>query len=149
LKRAAKKIDGMLAENTGPLLRAWRSRLDDEPVIAGSLAVLPDDEMLNVLMTEFREAFCVGTFSTAVPTLAAQMQMISGCGDPREDAAIWIEVLSAGRAVLEAFLLDVVLPGLEISPARREAILDELERAFHMVAHRRIQVLCDFCLTLR
>lgn len=146
LEAAAKKIGSLLRDNREALVRTWRSRIESEPAIFGGLAASPEDEMLHALLVEFREALCDGGFSTGAPALAAEMQTISGQGDPRQDAAIWIEIISLGRAVVEAFLTDVAMPGLGLSDGRQEEVLDELERAFHMVTHRRIQVLCDFCL---
>ncbi|MCC6355852.1 MAG: hypothetical protein IT577_18340 [Verrucomicrobiae bacterium] len=144
-----KMIEGMLAESTGALVRAWRRRLDGQTAVRHALSEPVDDAMLAVLLDEYVQALCHRGFAGGVPALAEQTPAISVFSDPRDDAALWIEILSAGRAVLESYLMDSVAPGLGLSDSEREDLLDELERAFHMVAHRRLQVLCDCCLTTR
>jgi len=149
VKAVARTIEGMVVQNARGLAQAWKDRLQDDPTVLGALAMPPDDELLMALMIEFKDALCGCGFSNGAPAMAQEARTISGFSDPRDDAALWIQMLSGGRSVLEEFLVDVVAPGLRMSPSEREELLDELERAFHMVAHRRLQVLCDCCLTLR
>lgn len=148
-REAVKAIEGKLGENADALVRAWRRRLDGEPAVRGALSGPVDEAMLAVLVEEYMQALCRRGFTKGTPALAEQTPAISVFSDPRDDAALWIEILSAGRSVLESFLVDSVVPDLGLSPSEREDLLDELERAFHMVAHRRLQVLCECCLTAR
>lgn len=142
-------IETMLGENAGTLTRAWKRRLDGEPGVSGALNGPVDESMLAALLEEYMQALCRRGFSSWTPALIQRTPAISVYSDPRYDAALWIEILSAGRSVLESFLVDSVMPDLGLSASEREDLLDELERAFHMVAHRRLQVLCECCLTAR
>lgn len=142
-------IEAMLGENAGGLARAWRERLEREPAVLGALSGPMDDGLLLALVEEFVRAMCRKDPSEMGPLLPERTSAVSVFVDPRDDAALWLEILSAGRSVLESFLIDSVVPAFRLEPDACEALLDELERAFHMVAHRRLQVLCECCLTPR
>jgi hypothetical protein len=138
----------LLTEHADRLRSAWCERANRNPLVMGLFEGPVDPRLVDLLLQEFAGVLAQG--DAAVPRGSPERTVLecSPNRDPRCDAVAWIELLAAGREVLEEFLEETAARKLGSCYSCTEDMLDDLETAFRLMVHKRLQCLCEHCLTL-
>ena len=140
-------LEMLLRERVDVLVNDWLGKVGSDLRLKPYLDGVIGRGLIAELVSDYAVALQRGV--EALPKLPPGVRSLCGClCDPRYDAALWIEILAAGRDVLAQFLECAGEDRPAFGRVQGDELFGELEVAFRFLAHRRLQDLCESCLGL-
>lgn len=138
----------MVRERADWIVSVWRQRANGKREIVELFGGEVTRELVEMLLRDYADLLMEGPSALSRASPAPRVLETSPRKDPRFSAAAWIELFAVGRETLEDFLQGQAVPTLGLGSCDMEGLMDDLEAAFRLLAHKRVHCLCEGCLSL-